>query len=41
MCPGVDHSWTGIAGDAASARDQFAELLLISQRVLRSEHTDT
>ena len=33
--------WTGRAGDAAGARDQFAALLPIIERVLRSEHPDT
>jgi hypothetical protein len=30
--------WTGEAGDAAGARDQFAALLPISERVLGPEH---
>ena len=33
--------WTGRAGDAAGARDQFAALLPIIERVLRPEHPDT
>jgi Domain of unknown function (DUF4062)/Tetratricopeptide repeat len=33
--------WTGVAGDAAGARDQFAALLPISKRVLGPEHPDT
>ena len=33
--------WTGEAGDAAGARDQFAALLPISERVLGAEHPDT
>ena len=33
--------WTGEAGDAAGARDQFAALLPIEQRVLGLEHPDT
>jgi Tetratricopeptide repeat len=34
-------SWTGWAGDAAGARDQFAALLPIRERVLGPEHPDT
>ena len=34
-------SWTGRAGDAAGARDQFAALLPIEERVLGPEHPDT
>ena len=34
-------SWTGEAGDAAGARDQFAALLPIRERVLGPEHPDT
>jgi hypothetical protein len=34
-------SWTGEAGDAAGARDQFAALLPIRERVSGSEHPDT
>jgi hypothetical protein len=34
-------SWTGEAGDAAGARDQFAALLPISERVQGPEHPDT
>ena len=34
-------SWTGEAGDAAGARDQFAALLPIVERVLGPEHPDT
>ena len=30
--------WTGEAGDAAGARDQFAALLPIHERVLGPEH---
>ena len=33
--------WTGEAGDAAGARDQFAALLPVSERVLGPEHPDT
>ena len=33
--------WTGKAGDAAAARDQFAALLPIHERVLGPEHPDT
>ena len=33
--------WTGQAGDAAGARDQFAALLPIRERVLGPEHPDT
>ena len=33
--------WTGQAGDAAGARDQFAALLVIQERVLGSEHSQT
>ena len=33
--------WTGRAGDAAAARDQFAALLPIVERVLGREHPDT
>ena len=34
-------SWTGMAGDAAGARDQYAALLPIRERVLGAEHPDT
>jgi hypothetical protein len=34
-------NWTGEAGDAASARDQYAALLPILARVLGPEHSDT
>ena len=34
-------SWTGEAGDAAGARDQFAALLPVEERVLGPEHPDT
>jgi hypothetical protein len=34
-------SWTGWAGDAAGARDQYAALLPIEERVLGTEHPDT
>ena len=34
-------SWTGWAGDAAGARDQFADLLPIRERVQGPEHPDT
>jgi hypothetical protein len=37
----VHDSWTGAAGDAAGARDQFAALLPIRERVLGPEHPDT
>jgi hypothetical protein len=33
--------WTGQAGDAAAARDQFAALLSIRERVLGPDHPDT
>ena len=33
--------WTGRAGDAAGARDQYAALLPIRERVLGPEHLDT
>jgi hypothetical protein len=33
--------WTGEAGDAAGARDQFAALLPIEEQVLGPEHPDT
>jgi hypothetical protein len=33
--------WTGYAGDAAGARDQYASLLPIQERVLGAEHPDT
>ena len=33
--------WTGEAGDEAAARDQFAALFPIQERVLGSEHPDT
>ena len=33
--------FTGEAGDAAAARDQYAELLPIQERVLGPEHPDT
>ena len=33
--------WTGEAGDAAGARDQYAALLPILERVLGPEHPDT
>ena len=33
--------WTGDAGDAAGARDQFAALLPIRELVLGPEHPDT
>ena len=33
--------WTGLAGDAAGARDQLAALLPVYERVLGSEHPDT
>ena len=34
-------SWIGQAGDAAGARDQFAALLPVCERVLGAEHRDT
>ena len=34
-------SWTGAAGDAAGARDQYAALLPLFERVLGAEHPDT
>ncbi len=33
--------WTGVAGDAAGARDQFAALLPVRERVQGPEHPDT
>jgi hypothetical protein len=33
--------WTGLAGDPAGARDQYAELLPIRERVLGPEHVST
>jgi hypothetical protein len=33
--------WSGNAGDAAGARDQFAALLPIQERVLGPEHPHT
>jgi len=33
--------WTGQAGDAAAARDQYAELLPVRERILGPEHPDT
>ena len=33
--------WTGEAGDAAGARDQYAALLPVGERVLGPEHPDT
>jgi hypothetical protein len=33
--------WTGEAGDAAAARDQFAALLPVDERVLGPEHPET
>jgi hypothetical protein len=33
--------WTGEAGDAAEARDQFAALLPIRERILGAEHPET
>jgi hypothetical protein len=33
--------WTGKAGDAAAARDQYAALLPVRERVLGPEHPDT
>ena len=33
--------WTGEAGDAAGARDQFAALLPVRERVSGAEHPDT
>ena len=34
-------NWTGEAGDAATARDLFAKLLPVSERVRGPEHPDT
>ena len=34
-------SWTGVAGDAAAARDQVAALLPAIERVLGPDHPDT
>jgi hypothetical protein len=33
--------WTGCAGDAAAARDQFAALLPVRERILGPEHAAT
>ena len=33
--------WTGEAGDAAGARDEYAQLLPIAERILGPEHPDT
>jgi hypothetical protein len=33
--------WTGCAGDAAAARDQFAALLPSYERILGPEHAET
>ena len=33
--------WTGAAGDAAAARDQYAALLPVRERVSGAEHPDT
>ena len=33
--------WTGRAGDAAAARDQYAALLPIRERVSGAEHPET
>ena len=33
--------WTGQAGDAAGARDQYAALVPVDERVLGPEHPDT
>jgi hypothetical protein len=33
--------WTGCAGDAATARDQFAALLPLCERALGPEHAET
>ena len=33
--------WTGEAGDAAGARDQFAALVPVRERVSGAEHPDT
>ena len=33
--------WTGEAGDAAGARDQFAALVPVRERVSGPEHPDT
>ena len=33
--------WTGMAGDAAGARDRYATLLPIRERALGAEHPDT
>ena len=33
--------WTGVAGDPAAARDQFAALLPVLERVLGAEHPTT
>jgi hypothetical protein len=33
--------WTGEAGDAAAAREQYAELLPVTERVLGPKHPHT
>ena len=33
--------WTGQAGDAAGARDQYAALVPVRERVVGAEHPDT
>jgi hypothetical protein len=33
--------WTGRAGDVAAARDQYAALLPVQERVLGRDHPDT
>ena len=51
-CLGVEHPdtlrvrdnlarWTGEAGDAAGARDQYAALLFVRERVSGAEHPKT
>ena len=34
-------TWTGLSGDPAAARDQFADLAPVCKRILGSEHPDT
>jgi len=39
--PSTAARWTGEAGDAAGARDQYAALLPVYERVLGPKHSDT
>ena len=40
ICANVAY-WTGLAGDAAGARDVYAALLPAMERILGPEHPDT